>query len=180
MELLAAVRLVRFTLGLLFLWGLFYLCLRKYLLDDLRQTLFAIRDNLFDFAADGGIGFDDFCYRDLRNDINGLIYFADKMSLLRIGLAPLPDAAFEKQSEWLRRVRQLAPLPRKTLLAMRQEALGHAMNYVIRRSLVLLLASLVLRFAALWIDAAGSVISRLRGFGERLEAHAWDEYSSAA
>lgn len=180
MEFLEAVRVVRFALGLLLIWGLFYFCLRKYLLDNLRQTLFAIRDKLFDFAADDGIGFDDFCYRTLRNDLNGLIFFADKMSFLRIAMSPFPEEASQKQLEWLRRVEQLAPLPRKTLLAFRDEALFHAMNYVTRRSILLLLVSSILGFAALWLGTAGSLIKKLRDFGERLEAQASDEYSAAA
>lgn len=57
---------MRFCFGLILLWALFYLSVRSLLLDSLRQKLFAIRDDLFDFAADGGISFEDRIYRELE------------------------------------------------------------------------------------------------------------------
>lgn len=180
MDILIAVRLMRFAFGLLMVWAFFYIWLRSFFLDNLRQALFEIRDNLFDFAADGAIPFDDFCYRILRDDLNGLILFADKMSFLRIFLTPLPENAFLREQEWLEHTTKLQPAVRRTLLSMRERALYRAMAYVIQRSVVLLVLTSIIRFAALWIDAAQAFSDKLRSLAKRLEAQALDEYRSAA
>lgn len=175
MDALAVVRLFRLSLGLIALWALFYLALRAYWLDRLRQKLFAIRDDLFDFAADGGIDFAEPAYRQLRDDLNSLIRFADKVSFLRLVLArfvKLPDRVTQEMADWAQRVQQLPPLARRKLLGVRQKALAETMRYVIRRSLVLLILSWMLAAAALLLEAADRVSQRLPEFAEALEARA--------
>lgn len=49
--------------------------------DYTRQELFTLRDELFDYAADGHISFDDEAYLTTRTMINGVIRFTHSVSL---------------------------------------------------------------------------------------------------
>ncbi len=51
--------------------------------DLFRQQMFALRDELFDFAADGKIEFDDPTYSLLRQLMNGFIRYAHNLTLYR-------------------------------------------------------------------------------------------------
>jgi hypothetical protein len=53
-------------------------------LDAFRQKMFALRDELFDFAADGNIGFDEPAYRLLRQSMNGTIRYAHQLTFFRV------------------------------------------------------------------------------------------------
>ena len=66
-------------LGILFLLLWLY---KDYSTDSFRQKMFALRDNLFDDAAHGLIGFDHPCYGLLRGTMNGYIRFGHRLRLL--------------------------------------------------------------------------------------------------
>lgn len=53
-------------------------------LDAFRQEMFALRDELFDYAADGRIKFDDPAYRLLRQVMNGFIRYAHQLTFFRV------------------------------------------------------------------------------------------------
>jgi hypothetical protein len=181
MNISEAVQVVHSAVGLLILWALFYVCYRSYLLDKCRQALFEIRDDLFDLAAQGEIDFHEDCYRTLREDLNSLIFFADKMSFIRIAFTPIPENAAQRPEQWVQQVAALPhPLMRRALLGMREHALHEAMAYVVQRSLTLLFFTTVTRFAGLWIKAARSLFEKFSTFTQRVEAQALDEYRSAA
>jgi hypothetical protein len=55
-------------------------------LDAFRQKVFALRDELFDFAADGHISFDDPAYRLLRQSMNGKIRYAHQLTFFRVNM----------------------------------------------------------------------------------------------
>lgn len=65
--------------GLVFVMFWLY---RDYYVDDLRQDLFALRDELFDAAAAGKIPFDDPAYGMLRRTLNGFIRFGHRLNLV--------------------------------------------------------------------------------------------------
>jgi len=52
--------------------------------DIFRQQMFALRDELFDFAAQGGIKFDDPAYILLRHLMNGFIRHAHNLTPFRV------------------------------------------------------------------------------------------------
>lgn len=174
------VRVVHSALGLLAVWALFYISYRSYLLDHLRQTLFEIRDDLFDLAAIGEVQFDAYCYRSLREDLNSLILFADKMSFIRIALAPMPENPTERHERWYRSMDAAPPLVRRALLEMHQHAMYEVMMYITQRSITLLIFSSATRLAGLWIDASRQLFNKFYAFSNRVEAQALDEYRSAA
>lgn len=53
-------------------------------LDAFRQEMFALRDELFDYAAEGHIKFDDPAYRLLRQVMNGFIRYAHQLTFFRV------------------------------------------------------------------------------------------------
>ena len=54
--------------------------------DRFREDLFALRDEMFDFAASGGVEFRHPAYGMLRLTMNGFVRRADRLHLLRIVL----------------------------------------------------------------------------------------------
>ncbi len=68
-------------IGLLF--AVFYLY-NEFRVDRLRQQLFALRDDLFDQAADGRIAFESGAYQATRLMLNGMIRFGHRASLSHI------------------------------------------------------------------------------------------------
>ena len=79
--------IITFLFSSLWIVGLLFLLfhrMRKYRMDALRQELFVIRDELFDYAAQGNIAFHHPAYGALRSLINSLIRFAHKISFSRI------------------------------------------------------------------------------------------------
>jgi hypothetical protein len=52
-------------------------------LDGFRQKMFGIRDELFDYAADGGIAFDHPAYVLLRRQMNGFIRYGHQLTVFR-------------------------------------------------------------------------------------------------
>jgi hypothetical protein len=55
-----------------------------YGVDKFRQEMFAMRDEMFDYAGCGQISFNHPAYTQLRNLANGLIRFAHRMTFWRI------------------------------------------------------------------------------------------------
>lgn len=56
-------------------------------IDMFRQNMFALRDELFDFAADGNIPFDDPAYLRLRQLMNGFLRYAHNLTPFRTLMA---------------------------------------------------------------------------------------------
>jgi hypothetical protein len=103
MNALATVYLTGF--GLVLIWALFYFGIRPYRLDLVRHKLFVLRDELFMFAADGGISFDDPAYFKLRNRINALIRYAHTINLVRL-LILVTHKDFERNPAFARAQRE--------------------------------------------------------------------------
>jgi hypothetical protein len=53
-------------------------------LDAFRQRMFTLRDELFDYAADGNVGFNEPAYRLLRQSMNGTIRYAHQLTFFRV------------------------------------------------------------------------------------------------
>ena len=58
--------------------------LRTCAVDDFRQEMFALRDDLFDLAASGALPFDHPAYGMLRSTMNGFVRWADQLQLLQL------------------------------------------------------------------------------------------------
>src|SRR5258708_22697110 len=89
MEINTLATIVQTTIGLLIVCViLFWLwpCVR---LDAFRQDMFAVRDELFDYAASGQISFQHPGYRLLRQSMNGFIRYGHRISVFQITMTIL-------------------------------------------------------------------------------------------
>ena len=102
--------ILNFGFGLILLWVLVFWCWKSYRIDSFRQKLFALRDELFDFADSGAIAFDDPAYYRLRKTLNGMIRFAHQITFPRLCIAliaekispdPLAKEAYQKWNDAL-------------------------------------------------------------------------------
>ncbi|MDR3570275.1 MAG: hypothetical protein P4L43_19810 [Syntrophobacteraceae bacterium] len=77
--------LIILSINVISLMGIIYLLLwlyKDYATDSFRQRMFALRDRLFDDAAQGFVAFDHPSYGLLRGTMNGYIRFGHRLSLL--------------------------------------------------------------------------------------------------
>ncbi len=77
------------TLAILLVVGgvLFFKLWRGYFVDQTRQKLFTIRDELFDGFHSGGHDFDSVAYGMARTMLNGLIRYTHEISFTRVIIA---------------------------------------------------------------------------------------------
>ena len=68
---------------LIFLFVIFLKLVPALRLDCFRQDMFALRDEFFDYAASGKIGFNDPAYRLLRQSMNGFIRYGHNLTFFR-------------------------------------------------------------------------------------------------
>jgi hypothetical protein len=103
------VKCVFLAVGVIGLLGL-ALLYRDYRVDKLRDDLFSLRDELFDYAVSEQL-IDNPGYRRLRNIINSTIQFAHKISFLGLlsymlleKLIPEKERRIDPVEEWLRSI----------------------------------------------------------------------------
>jgi hypothetical protein len=106
--------------------------------DYTRQELFKLRDELFDYAADGQISFDDEAYLTTRTMINGVIRFTHSVSLTHWLMMLLCNYSNEKHyaSKFAVRfetaIKRLAPsqqeMIRKTMFKTHSTVFNHFLN----------------------------------------------------
>ena len=103
------------ALSVLLLLVLLFYFWRQYRVDALREKLFRIRGELFDYAATGAVSFDDPAYARLRVLMNSMIRFAHKLTPSRVMLMvlfvkPLTEYAPESPLvKWEEAVSDLSP-----------------------------------------------------------------------
>lgn len=82
-----------FLMGAFGLIGLLYLY-KDYRIDRLRDEIFALRDDLFDYAVEQKI-LDQSAYRELRQAFNGMLRFCHKISFFRLSLILALDVLYK-------------------------------------------------------------------------------------
>jgi hypothetical protein len=133
-------------LGILHFWALvtvgwlwLFACWRPYRLDALREKLFALRDELFLLASqDRALPFEHPAYRCLRDDLNGMIRFAEKMTFFRAVLLWLSIPREIAQSDWEKELRGLPLHTQRNLLRIRSAAALAVSDHVVHGSPILL------------------------------------------
>jgi hypothetical protein len=101
------------TTGLVVLVGCLFgaYLVRDYRIDALRQELFRIRDELFDYAATGAVSFSHPAYSNLRSRLNLTIRFGHRLTFTRLLLVALSYRLTKRtpvtQANWLRDVESL-------------------------------------------------------------------------
>lgn len=159
-------------------FGTFVLCIvlytqwRRYRLDKLRFKFFAIRSRLFDEAKRGVISFDDEAYKIVRHNINGMIRYSHKLSLLNLFLfkhARKKSYYVNMEREYNARVQKaieaLSPEGREVvegcMKAMHHEVIAH----VSLNSLPAIALTSVLFFVFL----IGAIVKKIMGSPEPIE-----------
>jgi hypothetical protein len=132
----AIVNASHLVIGLFALWFLYFVCWRELRVDTFRQRLFAVRDDLFDYAASGAIGFNDPAYSTLRELSNSLIRFAHRATFARVWAAVwfgnLPRT--NPMETWMARVNTLEPEVRDRLLKAHDDIRKASIRYVVALS----------------------------------------------
>jgi|ERR1035437_4642099 hypothetical protein len=139
------------TLELLFVLGLcsivFFRILPIFRLDSFRQKMFAVRDEMFDFAAKGAISFDDPAYVLLRKHMNGMIRYGHHLTVFRMLMTAL--IAFTEgdlhasswQEDWDKALCQLkSEHARQQLKAFHDQSMSIAVKHLLSGSPLLWVA----------------------------------------
>ncbi len=158
------VRTVEVTLALFVLWYLIFFCIRPYRVEALRQRLFAVRDNVFDYVAaqprerQSSISFEDRAYVYLRRSLNAFIRYADRLTLTHLLLSyvacpkPRRPVADRAMAEWEDALNALPSESRQVLRAAHSRAMALVTKHILTGSPVLWPVALML-----WLDGTIAV-----------------------
>ncbi len=138
-------------LGLALLLILFYYFWYQYRIDGLRDSLFELRAELFDYAAAGELSFNDPAYTKLRAIMNTMIRFAHKFTVARISalaifhgkLNPLRNHPGPLE-EWKEALSKVPPAKQEILRALHSRMLGLILWHLMTTSLLLMVTLLPL------------------------------------
>ena len=134
--------------GLAALWFFLAYFWRDYRIDALRDELFGLRDQLFMYAAERNIDFDNPAYAILRERMNALIRFAHEFTLTKFLIAVLVisrdrDYWQRGQHPWLLKweesVKQLPEPARSVLISFNSSLLFAMLKHMVYRSFFLYL-----------------------------------------
>lgn len=134
------------------LWLYFFNVHRQFYVDQTRQKLFKVRDDLFDKAAQGLVPFDSIAYGMTRITINGMARFAHRLTLIRM----LILLATHKYADDSHQIEAYSNKLQKSLSALDDDAQSaiwvarHSMHMIMLEHVIctsLLLYPLVLAYA---------------------------------
>lgn len=139
------------TLSIFFILLHYY---KKYCVDAYRQEIFKIRDELFNFAAEGGITFSHPAYGMARTYLNGTIRFTEHLSLVRMITANivLKKHASHFEMEIANRLKGLTEPQREAISAALDKAIAHTILYLVRKNVAVVLLFEVFRYVGLMKD----------------------------
>ena len=163
---------VHLALSLFLLWVLMFLCWRSYRVDALRDRLFALRDQVFDYAATGAIEFDHPAYGRLRGTLNSMIRFAHRITFGRLVLAvvahavsPLPGE-LNPTKDWLEALETVpSKEARERLLRFHQQMIVIMVRHMITGSPVLWLC---FGLVSIWMVIHGATKRAVEELAARL------------
>lgn len=113
---------------------------RAYLRDSFRQKAFTIRNELFDWAADGNISFNDPAYWRLRLMMNGTIRFTHRLSLgelilpVCLYLARRKEPQLPLYSVWIESVLRHPDHVRRDLMKFHERFCEEMARHILRYS----------------------------------------------
>jgi hypothetical protein len=147
-------------------------------IDVFRQRMFAIRDELFDYAEAGSIDFQNPAYQLLRNFMNGFIRYGHRLSFFQLMLTLLRWKLTEQvhplmwHTKWNAAIESLPEDVRAKMIQFHGRAMDAVARHLVGGSVVLVLlcvvvvSQLLIRGAwtsirAVLRDAAEEVITRI-------------------
>jgi hypothetical protein len=152
----AAFELLIASLGAGLCWTLWFYFVKEYRVEAFRERLFSIRDELFLFAADGNVAFDNPAYTDLRDLINGMLRFAHRISFLTLLTfarcsSPVAEGA-NPYLRWKELLLTLDPSVRERLEHTHRGLVTAYMKQLVEGSVVVFPMAMML-FAGLYVRA---------------------------
>lgn len=130
------------------LWVILFWLYREYRVDRFRQEVFALRDELYDYALEGHISFEHKAYGQLRTAMNGFIRFGHRMNLLQavlfvvLGRIDKASSSNDFDDSWERALKDLDKETRDQMEEFRKK-----MNWILIQHLVasspILVASII-------------------------------------
>ena len=138
----AIINSLHLAVALIAMWFLYFCCWREYKVDSFRQSLFAVRDDLFDYADSGRIDFNDPAYTLLRNLINGLIRFAHRLTFARVLILVVTGQSnYSPMEYWTKDIRRLPSDVQQKLMSVHGEIVKALAKQVILWSPIGLIVS---------------------------------------
>lgn len=174
-ELMAAFVSLFSLAGLLVLLRLY----RDYTVDRFRQEMFALRDEVFDFAASGGIAFRHPAYGTLRLTMNGFVRWADRLRLMDVVFLRLmsrrdvgENTKFD--ADWERALDSLDDTSRRRMNEFRDRMHQVLIAHLLRRAPVVF-ATLIVSVVtwAMGIRLANFVLERTKALLAGVDAEAF-------
>jgi hypothetical protein len=131
--------------SILFLVAFIFWSYRQFVLESFRQKLFALRDEMFDYAAEGNMDFSHPAYVVLRQTMNGMIRFGHRMnfpfalSLMVVRQNAEPDAGTTFKCRLDTAKRSLPPAQQKAVDNFRVRMDFLMIEYLVQSSPIILL-----------------------------------------
>ncbi len=142
MEISTTVTVLSTLSSLLGLALLGFWAFRQFYIDEFRQNVFRLRDELFDYARVGNIAFDHPAYITLRSLMNGYIRFSERISLIHFLCVSLMTHLTNHEypnkfsAEWERTTAPLDEETKAKLEEFRQRASLQLFHYLFISSFV--------------------------------------------
>lgn len=133
-------------------------------LDSFRQSMFTVRDELFDYAAAGNISFDHPAYILLRRQMNGFIRYGHHLTMFRglMTIAIHKVSGVPVSNDWSKSWR-------KALVSIEDDSVRRTLERFHRRGMVLASGRLVSGSPVLWVMTAAFLVEfLLRGVRQTL------------
>lgn len=166
---------------LILLWGFIFFLWKDYCLDDFRERVFTLRDELFLVAARGEIGFDDPAYKMLRERMNVSLRYAHEFTLSKLFVAlAIPLMGNSEGLAWAGHTKGLPENIRATLDKYRAMFVLNVLRYMILRSYFFAVLLLLSKVSAIAIGGFNElvkryILSKASPGVERLESEAVEE-----
>lgn len=155
-----------------------------YARDSFRQKVFALRDEMFDYAAEGAIPFENPAYAELRLLMNRVLRFAHRITFWKTlgyvfieSVSEEHEQAFSFRNEWVRSVNSIADPDVRAKLYDFESRLGELIiDHVFKTSLAAVLIAVA---AMLVISVLQLKKSALQFLGQiirpgEIEERAWN------
>lgn len=156
-----------FLLGIISiaLWFLYFNLYQQYKVDKTRQELFAIRDEMFDFAAANNISFSHPAYIILRHTMNGMIRVAHKInwySVIIIVLFTPREIGTRDFSEQFKKAQSDVDLATRKKLNDYLERMNRTITiHIIKSSILLRAILLVARLLSFFLKGLGQLVQTI-------------------
>jgi hypothetical protein len=149
---------------------------KKYCVDELRQRIFHVRDDLFDYASQGHIGFDNVAYMMTRTYLNGSIRFAERMTLVKliVGSHILKHYKSSFDSELKQSLKTLNPEQRGKIEKSIVLSVEHTITYLAKKNFLVITIFTITKILGVCYK-----LIRSSGVSEKLEKKYKETYTDA-